>query len=136
MYQEFIDRRRASGGFVCAESMSVPLSYEGEARLFSALRNAPPRSFSGYVVRFFYDLKNGFSLDLEKKYAEPLDKQGADVLSLILTDMSEIHIMPSGDKPGAEVCLLLKGGMSESLETVCSGLKAAVLQLIRQYSEV
>lgn len=130
---ELASERQRRYGLKAREDFDVKMPQGGVLRLFSALRNAPPRSFSGHVTRYFYDFKNGFSLDLEKKYAQPLDKQGVDMLSLILTDRTEIHLAPLGSSMGVSVCLLQK----DQSTCFCLGsCKDALMELIRQYSEV
>lgn len=123
--------RQRRYGLNVREDFDIEMPGNNVLRLFSALKNAPPRSFSGHVVRYFFDFKNGVSLDLEKKYAEPLDKQGLNMLSLVLTDRTEIHMTPLGSFSGVNICLLHKNE-SPSL----SSHRDAFMELIRQYSEV
>lgn len=103
-------------------------------KLIKKLRSAPPRSFEGIVVRYFSDFYSKILLDLEKKYAEPLDKQGADVVSLFLADRNEIHIMPLGHD--LRIVFRIGGSDYDSVMQRYDGLKTAVLALIQQYSEV
>ena len=98
------------------------------------LRSAPPRSFSGNVVRYFSDFFGKILLDLEKKYAEPLDKQGGNMVSLFLADRNEIHIMPAGGN--MKVYFRIGGGSYDDVMQRYNELKEAVLALVQQYSEV
>ena len=103
-------------------------------KLIKNLRSAPPRSFGDNVVRYFSDFFGGILLDLEKKYAEPLAKQVENVVSLFLADRNEIHIMPDG----CEIRIVFRIGGSDydSVMQRYEELKAAILGLIQQYSEV
>jgi len=98
------------------------------------LRNAPPRSFSGNVVRYFSDFFGKILLDLEKKYAEPLDKQGGNMVSLFLADRNEIHIMPADGE--LTIYFRIGGGSYDEVMQRYNQLKEAALALVQQYSEV
>lgn len=103
-------------------------------KFIKKLRSAPPRSFAGNVVRYFSDFFGKILLDLEKKYAEPLDKQGEDMVSLFLTDRNEIHIMPADGE--LKVYFRIGGGSYDQVMQRYNQLKEAVLELVHQYSEV
>ena len=113
-------------------TLSVQLDESNNSEVFiKKLRNAPPRTISDNVVRYFSDFFGRILLDLEKKYAEPLAKQGADMVSLFLADRSEIHILPEGGN--LKLYFRIGGDGYDAVMQRYGQLKGASLALIKQY---
>lgn len=113
-------------------TLSVQLDESNNSEVFiKKLRNAPPRTISDNVVRYFSDFFGRILLDLEKKYAEPLAKQGADMVSLFLADRSEIHILPEGGN--LKLYFRIGGDGYDAVMQRYGQLKDASLALIKQY---
>jgi phosphomannomutase len=108
----------------------TPVSRDEMRRLLQRLRDHPPRTIGGVLVRQFDDYLNRTSLDIQTGKTRPLQLESSNVLLFWLQQEGKLVIRLSGTEPKikiyGELCRTSKGILEQEVTQCDQELRALV----------